>query len=152
KAEELNTEALRETERLQSTHTKGFLFLTAGQTDRQIKLTNSEPNKLLIQRSYHTFRQALDLSEAIHDQAIETYALGYLGQLYQEDGQPEPALALTRRAAFAAQQAQMPEALYHWEWQTGRLLKGSGDTKQAIAAYRRAVQTLQPIRNDVSLG
>src|SRR6185503_6986917 len=67
-------------------------------------------------------------------------------------GQLDAALALARCAAFAAQQAQMPEALYRWEWQTGRLLKTQGDTETAIAAYRRAVQTLQPIRNDVSLG
>jgi CHAT domain-containing protein len=46
----------------------------------------------------------------------------------------------------------MSEALYRWEWQTGRLLKIRGETESAIAAYRRAVQTLQPIRNDVSLG
>jgi len=75
-----------------------------------------------------------------------------LGQLYEQDGQLEAALAFTRRAAFAAQQAQMPEALYRWEWQTGRLLKTRGETETAVAAYRRAVQTLQPIRNDVSLG
>jgi CHAT domain-containing protein len=61
-------------------------------------------------------------------------------------------LALTRRAAFTAQQAQMPEALYRWEWQTGRLLNAQGNIEPAILAYRRAVQTLQPIRSDVSLG
>ena len=61
-------------------------------------------------------------------------------------------MTLTRRAAFVAQQAQMPEALYRWEWQTGRLLKAQGKIEAAMTAYRRAVQTLQPIRSDVSLG
>ncbi|HVK59235.1 MAG TPA: CHAT domain-containing protein, partial [Candidatus Kapabacteria bacterium] len=37
-----------------------------------------------------------------------------------------------------------------WERQLGRLLKASGQSEQAIQAYRRAVQTLQSIRNDVS--
>ena len=46
----------------------------------------------------------------------------------------------------------MPEAIYRWEWQTARLLKTRGEMDSAIAAYRLAVQTLQPIRTDVSLG
>jgi CHAT domain-containing protein len=152
KAEDLNTEALRETDRLESSHAKAFLLLTAGHTDRQIKLTDAERAQRLMLRAHQSIQQALELAEKIEDRSIETYALGYLGQLYQQDGQLDAALALTRRAAFAAQQAQMPEALYRWEWQTGRLLKTQGDTEPAIAAYRRAVQTLQPIRNDVSLG
>ena len=152
KADDLNTQALRETDRLDSSHAKAFLLLTAGQTDRQIKLTDAKPAQRLMLRAHQSIQQALELAEKIDDRSIETYALGYLGQLYEQDGQLGAALALTRRAAFAAQQAQMPEALYRWEWQTGRLLKTQGDTEPAIAAYRRAVQTLQPIRNDVSLG
>jgi CHAT domain-containing protein/uncharacterized protein HemY len=152
KADDLNTQALREIDRLDPTHTKAFLLLTAGHTDREINLTNAEPARRLLQRAQQSFRQALEIAEKIQDYPIETYALGYLGQLYQQDGQADAALDLTRRAVFAAQQAQMPEALYRWEWQTGRLLKARGDTDAAIEAYRQAVQTLQPIRNDVSLG
>jgi CHAT domain-containing protein/uncharacterized protein HemY len=152
KADELNAQALQETARLSSSHAKAFLLLTAGQTDRQIKLTNAQPAQRLMLRAQQSFQQALELAEKIDDRPIETYALGYLGQLYEQDKQADVALTLTRRAAFTAQQAQMPEALYRWEWQTGRLLKSRGDTEPAIAAYRRAVQTLQSIRNDVSLG
>ncbi len=152
KADDLNTQALRETERLDSSHAKAFLLLTAGQTDRQIKLADEEPAHRLVLRAHQSFQQALEMAERIEDRPIQTYALGYLGQLYEQDGQADAALALTRRAAFAAQQAQMREALYRWEWQTGRLLKARGESEPAIAAYRRAVQTLQPIRNDVSLG
>ncbi len=152
KADELNTQALQETDRLDSSHAKAFLLLTAGQTDRDIKLTNAVPGHHRLLRSHKSFQHALELAEKSEDRAIETYALGYLAQLYEQDGQTDAALSLTRRAAFAAQQAQMPQALYRWEWQTGRLLKRQGVAEQAIAAYRRSVQTLQPIRNDVSLG
>lgn len=152
KADDLNTQALRETERLEASHAKAFLLLTSGQTDRQIKLTNAEPANRLLLRAHQSFEQALSMADKTGDRQIETYALGYQGQLYEQDGQPGAALALTRRAAFAAQQAQMPEALYRWERQAGRLQKQGGDFDQAIAAYRRSVQTLQSIRNDVSLG
>lgn len=152
KADDLNTQALVEIDLLDAGHAKAFLLLTAGQTDRQIKLSDTVSTKRLTLRAHQSFQRALELAEASEDRAIETYALGYLGQLYAQDGQPEAALTLTRRAAFAAQQAQMPEALYRWEWQSGRLLAAQGELEPAIEAYRRAVQTMQPIRNDVSLG
>jgi len=152
KADELNTQGLQETERLDASHAKAFLLLNAGQTDRQLKLDGDEAANRLLLRAHHSFQQALEVAERNEDRSIETYALGYMGQLYEEDGQPDAALALTRRAAFAAQQAQIPEALYRWDWQTGRLLNRRGDTEPALAAYRRAVETLQSIRSDVSLG
>jgi len=152
KADDLNSQALRGIALLDASHAKGFLLLTSGQTDRLIKLTNSEAAHGLMLRTHQSLKQASELAEKLKDRSLETYALGYLGQLYEQEGQPEAALTLTRRATFAAQQAQMPEALYRWEWQTGRLLKSLGQTEPAIAAYRLAVQTMQPIRGDVSLG
>lgn len=152
KADDLNSQALREIGNLEDSYRKAFLLLTSGQTDRQIKLTDVEASRRVLLRANQSFQQALDIAEKSRNRSIETYALGYMGQLYEQDKQPEAALKLTRRAAFAAQQAQMPEAVYRWEWQAGRLLKARGETEEAIAAYRLAVQTLQPIRNDVSLG
>jgi len=152
RADDLNSQALLITDRLDDSHLKAFLLLTAGQTDRQITPTNAEPLRRLLLRAHNSFEHALNIGERIGDRPIETYALGYLGQLYDQDGQGDTALTLTRRAVFAAQEAQMPEALYRWEWQSGRLFKKQGNLDDAIAAYRRALQTLQPIRNDVSAG
>jgi CHAT domain-containing protein len=152
KADEWNSQALRELERLEPDHANAFLLLTAGQTDRKIQLTDADSANRLRRRAHQSFQQALNIAEKLGDRAVETYALGYLAQLYEEDGQADAALALARRAAFAAQQAQSPEALYRWEWQIGRLLKARGEAEPALAAYRRSVETLQTIRNDVSLG
>jgi CHAT domain-containing protein len=152
KADELNGQALRQIEPLESGHAKAFLLLRAGKTDEDIKPADGNSARRLLLRAHQSFQQALDMAQAQQDLRLQTYALGYLGRLYEQDGQPEAALALTRQASFQAQQAQMPEALYRWEWQLGRLLKARGQTDQAIAAYRRAVQTLQTIRNDLSLG
>ncbi len=152
KADDLNSQALREVEGLASSHAKAFLLLTAGQTDREIQVTDPEATKRLMLRAHRSFQQALDWAEKAADRRIETYALGFLGELYEADRQPEAALSLSQRAAFAAQAGQMAEALYRWEWQMARLLKARGATEPAIAAYRRSIETLQSIRNDVSLG
>jgi CHAT domain-containing protein len=145
RADELNGEALAEIGGLPPSHDKAFLLVTAGQTDARL----GEGARL---RAHQSLEQALHLAAELTDPAIETYALGYLARLYAVDGQREAALGLARRAAFVAQGAQMPEALYRWEWDSGRLMKEGGDIEGAIAAYRRAVQIMEPIRNDVSLG
>jgi len=152
KAEGLNSRALQAIETLDSSHAKAFLLLTAGQTDREIRVTDAEAAKRILLRAHRSFQQALEWAEKAENHQIESYALGYLGEMYEADRQPEAALSLAQRAAFAAQAGQMPEALYRWEWLTARLLKAQGASEPSIAAYRRSIDTLQSIRNDVSLG
>jgi CHAT domain-containing protein len=152
KASDLNKRALEETERLEPSHAKAFLLLTVGQTERQNKPADVEASKRSLLGAQQAFQKALEISESIGDRPMQSYALGYLSQLYEQDGQIESALNLSRRAAFAAQEAQLPEALYRWEWQSGRLLRKQGNRDAAVASYRRAMQTLQSIRSDISSG
>jgi CHAT domain-containing protein len=88
-------------------------------------------------------------STAGSDRRTASYALGHLGGLYEQEQRYAEALELTRRATFAAQQVNAPESLYRWQWQSGRLLKKQGSNEQALAAYRRAVATLQSIRPEL---
>jgi CHAT domain-containing protein len=152
KAEHLNATALADIEVLSASHDKAFLLLTTGRTDIRIQSTNGEVSPRLTLRAQQSFEKAETIAGANKDLGVETYALGYLGQMYEHDGQPDAALKLTRRAEFAAQEAQMPDALYRWEWQSARLFKKQGDSDSAIAAYRRALQTLKSIRSDLSSG
>src|SRR6202022_427504 len=71
--------------------------------------------------------------------------------LYEEEKKYDDALPLTRKALVLAQELNSPDTIYRWEWQTGRLLHAKHNDEAAIAAYRRAVETLQSIRHDVSL-
>ena len=70
--------------------------------------------------------------------------------MYEQAGQFPEALDLTRRAVFAAQLVDAPESLYRWQWQTGRILAATGQQEEAIQAYQRAVNTVQPIRHEFS--
>ncbi len=148
KAGELNAQALEAIRPLPISHDTGLLLLTSARTDQAIKPGSSQ----LLIRSQESARRTLEMAEQLNDRVLMSYALGRLGQLYEADKQLDAALSLTRRAAFAAQQAQSPDALYRWEWQAGRLLRAQGKTDEAIASYRRAVDTLQPIRHDIALG
>ncbi len=118
----------------------------------------------LTQRARLAYRQAIDVAADINDQRSLSYACGYLGHLDEvaadaDVKQPErrerdlaEAMELTRRAVFAAQQAQSNESLYRWEWQVGRLLVARGDVPGAIEACRRAVQSVKTVRGDIALG
>ncbi|MBN8564961.1 MAG: CHAT domain-containing protein [Leptolyngbya sp. UWPOB_LEPTO1] len=95
-------------------------------------------------------KSAITLSNQLQDDRAKSFALGELGMLYERRGQFEDALKWTRYAVLAADQRKdAKDSLYLWEWQIGRLLKETKNTKPAIAAYERAVQTLEEIRSDI---
>jgi CHAT domain-containing protein len=139
-ATRFNEMALAECDGRAATHELAVLLARCGQTDEQLQQT---------QRADRSYRRALEVAEQLNDPRASTYALGYLGHLRETTNDFPVALELTRQAAFLAQQVDMPEALYRWEWQTGRVLRAQNDRQGALAAYRRAAQTLQPIRADL---
>lgn len=98
------------------------------------------------------FDEAAAAARQTGDQRILSYALGYRGALDEDSNKLDSALALTRQAASAAQQADAPESLYRWEWQAGRLLRRLGDEDAALVAYRVAAGTLDRIRPDLAAG
>ncbi|WP_446352612.1 CHAT domain-containing protein [Coleofasciculus sp. A1-SPW-01] len=88
-------------------------------------------------------------ARTLKDRQVEAYALGYLGQLYEQTQQLANAQTLTEQALTLAQSIKAPELAYRWQWQLGRLLKTQGNAQSAIAAYDQAVNTLQALRTDL---
>ncbi len=97
---------------------------------------------------------ALQKALSLQDRRSETYALGYLGKLYQQQGQLSRALQMTRQALILVPGQNVTgdtrEITYLWQSQLGSLLREQGDTKGAIAAYTGAFNTLQSLRNDLN--
>ena len=90
-------------------------------------------------------QQAQDLK----DRRAISYALGNLGELYEQNGQLNEAENLTQQALFAAQAIDATEITYLWQWQLGRLLRDRGNIPGAIAAYTQAVNNLRSLRRDL---
>ena len=98
-------------------------------------------------------------AKALQDPRAESYARGYLGELYEKTGQLQEAQQMTRQALSLAQGNNATDIAYRWQWQLGRLLKAEADTtgaprnsetyKGAIAAYTDAIDTLKLIRKDL---
>jgi CHAT domain-containing protein len=91
---------------------------------------------------------AVQQAENLQDRRAQSYALGNLGQFYEQRGEWAKAKEYTIKALNLSQQIQAGDISYQWQWQLGRLLKQE-DSTGAIAAYSQAVKSLQSIRSDL---
>ena len=145
-------QALVKTRNLPDSHEKIQNYLTIGIGLKDLSHQDPEDYALTFTQAADSFREAVRTAKAMGDWKHESYGWGFLGELYEEEGRHAEALRLTQMAIRASQQGQAPEALYRWEWNTGRNLKNLGRMDEAILAYQRAMDTLQPIRQELVLG
>ncbi|MEL6936465.1 MAG: tetratricopeptide repeat protein, partial [Cyanobacteria bacterium J06607_17] len=100
-------------------------------------------------RTAQLLADALQQARSLSDQQGESYALGYLGHLYESQQQWENAARVTQQALTLAQSGGTEAAIYQWQWQLGRILDAQGDTAAAIDAYTKALESLQTLRVDL---
>jgi tetratricopeptide (TPR) repeat protein len=145
-------EALQQARSLDHSPYKAYILTDIGLAYSDLRPHLSEANADLFQMAVRTLQEAGSIAKTNDTQQVDSYvqaasyAQGYLGALYEEAHRYYEALQLTRRAVFDAQKVQASESLYRWQWQTGSLLRALGDINAAMAAYQRAVATVQAIR------
>ena len=101
--------------------------------------------------AFETLDQARRLAAAAGESRLQAEVLDALAGLYEADARPDDALRLTDHAVLLAQQANARELLFPLEWRRGRLLKAAGDADRALAAYRRAVEHIEAVRQDIPI-
>ncbi|HBE59012.1 MAG TPA: hypothetical protein DEG17_11565 [Cyanobacteria bacterium UBA11149] len=106
---------------------------------------------------------ALQQAKILKDPRSESYALGELGQLRQEEGKKaqaegkaaegqkklQQAQENTQKALAIAQSIDATDIAYRWQWQLGQIMKDRGNAQGAIAAYDAAVNNLGALRGDL---
>ena len=92
---------------------------------------------------------AVKQARSLQDPRIEAYAIGSLGQLYEQNQQMLDAKKLTEQALLLSQSINAPDISYRLQWQLGRILKAQGNSPDAIASYTEAVKSLQSLRSDL---
>lgn len=100
---------------------------------------------------FHCLKEALSLAVELGEPGLCSRAAGELGAFYEENGNLDRALELTRQALQSAQGLLAHELLLQLEWQMGRILRAQGHREQAIASYKRAVFHVQAIRSDIPI-
>lgn len=102
------------------------------------------PRKLNDAQVEELLNKAVAIARNIKDYRSESFALGKLGHLYECRKDYNKVLDFTKQARLAADQnLGARDSLYLWEWQAGRILKVQGKESEAIAAYERAIATLE---------
>jgi CHAT domain-containing protein len=102
-----------------------------------------------IQQTQTFAQQAKDLES----KRTEAYALGILGQMYEQIKDLPQAQEVTDKAIQISQSIKAWDIAYQWQWQLGRIRKAQGKIEGesgAIAAYNAAVSSLQTIRQNLA--
>ena len=135
---------------LEASHEKAYVLISVGRLYARLLASGAKPTAQWSRLAYAALQDGLAVAESIDDARARSYALGYLGELYEQGARTDDALQFTQRAIFAAQQADAPEILYRWQWQAGRLLRAQAKNEQAILSYQHAVSTLASVRPDLA--
>jgi len=97
--------------------------------------------------------KAIKLARHLGDLRATAYALGNLGEVYEQNQQWLEAQQCTEQALLLSQDVKLnsPDLAYQWQWQLGRIRRDGKekDIESAIAAYTAAFNTLQSVRNDL---
>ncbi len=144
-------EAFDLTQGLSDSHEKAYSMINIGLSYIDLHKAPENTDTRLQQLAYRSLKEAVRTAQRMGDLRALSYAWGYLGKLYETEKRYEEALLLTRQAGHAAQQVHSPESLYLWQWQTGRIFSAEEKIDEAISAYKRAVDTLQNIRQEMSV-
>ncbi len=144
-------DALARLEAGTGSHEEAFALVGVGVGYRELRDALPEARAELQRLAARALNAATAVADRLADRRTRSYARGYLGALYEDEGRLDEALQLTRRAIFDAQQANSLESLYRWLWQAARLHRKSGRADDALAAYRRAVQAVAGIRPELAV-
>ncbi len=100
-------------------------------------------------RAYELLKAGEELARVAGDQRTQSFALGYLAEIYRAAARADEALRLARRALFVAQAIDAADLRFRWHWLIGRLLKAQDNDRAALVQYQAAIGLLHTIRADL---
>ena len=117
--------------------------------ERSSLLAEGQTKTTVLQNNAEILAIAIKQARKLRDSRAESYALGELAHLYEQNKQWLEALTLTQQALSLAKGVLAEDIAVNWLWQKGRILKMQGDIKGAINAYEQAVNSLISLRKDL---
>jgi CHAT domain-containing protein len=112
------------------------------------QLIKIKPNNYQLKTS-EILTTAIQETQILKDEAYQAYAMGILGQLYEENRQIEEALQLTENALKIAQKINTPYITALLQIQLAEFYQKIDHKNQAISTYETAIKTLQRLRKDL---
>ncbi|MCP4698482.1 MAG: CHAT domain-containing protein [Gammaproteobacteria bacterium] len=142
-------DAFQATGRLPASRLKSLGLIALGRLAG--RMAAKKGTEQLKHTSYKILQAALRSAEKNQDMQALSEGYGTLGRLYETEKRHAEAVRLTRQALFHAKQndRRLPELIYRWNWQMGRLFKAQGNEKEAIKNYHLATKYLELVRRPV---
>jgi CHAT domain-containing protein len=131
---------------LPETLDKADLLIGIGRALHQLQGFVGHPTKSS-EAAYQALANGLTIAERLDSGELSSYGYGYVGDWYFGAKRYREALEYAAKALFSAQSLLRPDLLVRWQWLEARILRAAGEKDQALAAYRRTIGTLQPIRH-----
>ncbi len=150
-ADNLLSEIKSRVANLSNTPSRRGIYVRVNLAKSLIKLSSGDHNlnNEQFNESKNLLKTSLQQAQKLQDTKAESYALGTLGYLYEQQQQWSPGRKYTQQAVQLAQVIDAPELTYQWQWQLGRLLKTQGNHSGAIASYSEAVAALKSLQGDL---
>ena len=104
--------------------------------------------------AYRSLDQARQLSADDADSRLRVEILDALAQLYESQDRKQEALLLTQQAmrhARAVSDGAVGDLLINLEWRQGRLYHAAGNSELSLAAYQRAAEQIEILRQDIPI-
>lgn len=125
------------------------LYLNLGDQARKL-------GKPALELAYESIDKSRQLSAKLTpaNPRLHAETLDSLAQLYEDQGRTKDALTLTQQAiaqAHALPPGAAGDLLINLEWRQGRLQKTFNQNDLALAAYQRAVDQIESIRQDIPI-
>ena len=142
---------------LAPSHTKAGIFLVLGGVEERAAVVLARglaggPPALRRGDARARYEAALRAATDCGDVRSRSLALGHLGELALAAKQPAAALEFSQQAAFAAQRGNLVDVMYRWHWNAAKACVQLQRPDEAVQSYRRAVQAVRAVQNDLILG
>ncbi len=134
-------------EQMSPSQTKAYTQINLAQS--LINLRQQDPSLITLSKISQHLTAAIKTAKSLQDKRSESYGLGLLGKLYQQNQQLEEAQRLTEAALQITQTINAYDIAYQWQWQLGQIFKQQNKRQMAIKAYIQAWKNLQFLRSDI---
>ena len=125
------------------------VYLSVNLSESLMKIKDPDARPITTSRIAELLTVALRQAQSIQDRRAESFAIGALGGLYEQNQQLTEAYQLSQRALLLAQSISADDLLYRWQWLSGRILNKQGKSDLAIAAYSQAIKNIQNLRREL---
>ncbi len=127
---------------------RASIYARVNLADSLMKLSERE-EKISPQEIGQILATAVRDARELGDPLGEAIALTQVGKLYKQTQQIGDARQVTEEALQLLEGLDAGEIVARASWQLGRIFKQEGKVEEAIAAYERAFDSLQALRNDL---